>query len=165
MHASDAAGAQSPADPLTIHVVRQADGYPAWASREQLAQFLHENMKPYEDEVPDIQRALDYVHSSAEGKGGFIVLAADQGELVGAVVMLRTGMSGYIPEWILVFISVHPDRRNAGIGGHLMQEALSRCDGDVKLHVEYENPAKRLYERVGFTSKYAEMRYSAGGSQ
>ncbi|MDK2978441.1 MAG: hypothetical protein PWP52_1155, partial [Bacteroidales bacterium] len=29
---------------------------------------------------------------------------------------------------------------------------------DVKLHVEYDNPAKRLYERLGMTTKYAEMR-------
>jgi hypothetical protein len=25
--------------------------------------------------------------------------------------------------------------------------------------VEYDNPAKRLYERVGMKTKYAEMRY------
>jgi hypothetical protein len=25
--------------------------------------------------------------------------------------------------------------------------------------VEYDNPAKRLYERMGFSTKYAEMRW------
>ena len=33
-------------------------------------------------------------------------------------------------------------------------------EGDTKLHVEYDNPAKRLYERLGFENKYAEMRWS-----
>lgn len=29
----------------------------------------------------------------------------------------------------------------------------------ICLHVEPDNPAKRLYEREGFTNKYLEMRY------
>ena len=41
----------------------------------------------------------------------------------------------------------------------IVEESFKHCDGDVKLHVEYDNPAKRLYERIGFTNKYAEMRY------
>ena len=48
-----------------------------------------------------------------------------------------------------------------GIGRRTIERALDQADGPVKLHVEYDNPAKRLYERIGFTSKYAEMRYEA----
>jgi ribosomal protein S18 acetylase RimI-like enzyme len=40
-----------------------------------------------------------------------------------------------------------------------MTEALRRADGNVALHVEPDNPAKFLYEKLGFTSKYLEMRY------
>ena len=74
--------------------------------------------------------------------------------------MLDTGMEGYIPENLLLMVSVDPDRRGQGIGKKIIERALAECDGDVKLHVEYENPARRLYERVGFTSKYAEMRWT-----
>ncbi len=41
----------------------------------------------------------------------------------------------------------------------LIKRSFEIADGDVKLHVEYDNPAKRLYERLGMTSKYAEMRF------
>ncbi len=68
-------------------------------------------------------------------------------------------MKGYVPENILLFVAVDPAHRNRGTGGWLIREALARCAGAVKLHVEYDNPAKRLYERLGFRSKYAEMRY------
>jgi ribosomal protein S18 acetylase RimI-like enzyme len=68
-------------------------------------------------------------------------------------------MSGYIPENILLFIAVHPSARGMGIGGKIIKHSFEISKGDVKLHVEYDNPAKRLYERLGMTTKYAEMRY------
>ena len=73
--------------------------------------------------------------------------------------MNRTGMDGYIPENILVYIAVDAAKRGNGIGKQLMEAAIDRSQGDIALHVEYENPAKRLYERIGFGSKYAEMRF------
>ena len=39
-----------------------------------------------------------------------------------------------------------------------MEQALKLTKGDVALHVEPDNPAKKLYERLGFTNKYLEMR-------
>ena len=68
----------------------------------------------------------------------------------------------YIPENILVYIAVNSKFRNKGIGRQIVERGIKEADGDVKLHVEYENPAKRLYERIGFTTKYAEMRYKKG---
>ena len=44
------------------------------------------------------------------------------------------------------------------MGSCLVEKALDICTGDVKLHVEYDNPTISLYERYGFTSKYAEIR-------
>lgn len=72
--------------------------------------------------------------------------------------MLKTGMKGYIPENILLFVTVTPDSRGLGVGKRLIEKSIALCEGNVKLHVEYDNPAKRLYERIGFTTKYADMR-------
>ena len=132
---------------------------PSWASRDDLARFLHETMQPYEDTVEDIQRDLDYALTQRNGRGGFILLGESDGRLAGALVMLRTGMKGYVPENILVFVSILPEMRGTGLGGKLIERGVREAEGDVKLHVEYDNPAKRLYERLGMTTKYAEMRY------
>jgi len=144
---------------MNIHVVQQHDSIPSWTSTDDIARFLHETMRPYEDTVEDIHRALDYAFGTQIGKGGFLVLGESNERLVGAVVMLNTGMQGYIPETVLVFVSILPEMRGTGLGTELIQRALDEAHGNVKLHVEHDNPAKRLYERIGFTSKYAEMRY------
>ena len=39
-----------------------------------------------------------------------------------------------------------------------MKAVLDEIKGDVALHVEANNPAKHLYESLGFTNPYLEMR-------
>jgi len=39
-----------------------------------------------------------------------------------------------------------------------MLKTIDIATGNIALHVEPENPAKYLYEKVGFSSKYLEMR-------
>ncbi|MDN3709622.1 hypothetical protein QW060_21910 [Myroides ceti] len=41
----------------------------------------------------------------------------------------------------------------------LMQNAIESSEGNIALHVEPDNPARKLYEKLGFTNKYLEMRY------
>lgn len=132
--------------------------FPTWASRDFMANFFHETMKPYHDEVPDIQRSFDYCFADSEYAGGFLMLIHQKEKVYGALLMLNTGMKGYVPENILLFVTIIPDGRGKGIGGKLIKRCFDECEGDVKLHVEYDNPAKRLYERLGMTSDYAEMR-------
>jgi len=110
------------------------------------------------DPMPHSQVASDYACSSHKGKGGFVVIARLKNEIVGAVVINQTGMSGYIPENILVYIAVNSEVRGMGIGHQLMQKAIDLAKGDIALHVEADNPARKLYERLGFTNKYLEMR-------
>ena len=50
-------------------------------------------------------------------------------------------------------IALLPDWRNAGIGSRLLRSILAEADSAgaaVTLHVERWNPAKRLYDRLGF---------------
>ncbi|MBN2242134.1 MAG: GNAT family N-acetyltransferase [Acidobacteria bacterium] len=126
---------------------------------EKLVDFLHESLKPYEDNPKDIAQGIRDAFSGAGREGGFLLIAEHRGRIVGALVMQKTGMKGYVPENLLLFVAVAPDQRGKGLGRKLVEEAVHSADGNVKLHVEYDNPARRLYERVGFTSKYAEMRY------
>jgi len=145
---------------LKIHVLRSKADFPAWTSFDELAEWLHESLKPYEDTVEDIKAGMEFALSEEPNKGGFILLGEKDGKTVGALVMLTTPMTGFIPPNILLFVAVDPSQRGQGVGGKIVRKGFDTAEGDVKLHVEYDNPAKRLYERLGMTTKYAEMRYT-----
>lgn len=147
---------------INIQKLTGENEFPAWLSFENLSTFLYEHMKPYEDTLSDIERGVSNALSNTgeNNTGGFVLLAAQNEKLLGAAVMLRTGMSGYIPENIILFACVHPSSRGQGLGSLLIEKTIEECEGNIKLHVEYDNPAKNLYERLGFNNKYAEMRYN-----
>ncbi|MCU4156117.1 GNAT family N-acetyltransferase [Carboxylicivirga sp. A043] len=129
-------------------------------SRNEYVDFLFTHLGEYGDPKEDINKCLNYAFSSEKSEGGFALAAFFNNELVGALVINHTGMSGYIPDHILVYVAVDKTYRGRGFGQQIIEEAFAHCHGDVKLHVEYDNPAKKLYERIGFKTKYAEMRYS-----
>jgi len=144
---------------MSIKVVHKSNDLPQEISQKDLVDFLYEHLGRFRDTPSAINKAIDYAFSTKRGKGGFVILAFAENKLCGVLVMNKTGMQEYIPENILVYIAVDKSKRNMGIGSSILQEALKISDGDIALHVEYDNPAKHLYERCGFTTKYAEMRW------
>ena len=144
---------------LKIHELRRFEDFPSWISPDELEVFLHESLKPYEDAKPDIQQGIADALKPQHGEAGFIFIAELDKRPMGALVMLRTGMKGYVPENLLLWVVVTPEARGKGVGSQIIKRSFELADGDVKLHVEFNNPAKRLYERLGMVCKYAEMRY------
>ena len=141
-----------------IMMIKTQDELLNYATKTELVQFLHTHLDKFRDDPESIAKAIDYAFSTAAGKGGFILLAFEGKTLAGALVMNYTGMSKFIPGNILVYIAVHSDLRGRGIGSEIMKQAIAESKGSIALHVEYDNPAIHLYERLGFASKYAEMR-------
>ena len=131
-----------------------------YLEKNEIADFLFHALDEFGDKKEDILKAIEYAVSNFQGQGGYIVTARDDGKIVGTVVVNKTNMSGYIPENILVYIAVDNEYRGKGIGKQLMEQTLNYAQGDVALHVEPDNPARKLYEKLGFTNKYLEMRFT-----
>lgn len=121
-----------------------------------IALFLYAHLEQYGDTVADITKCIDYVMNPS--KGGNIIIGIEEHKIVGVVILNNTGMKDFIPENILVYIAVDNSQRGKGFGKQLMQKAISIAEGNIALHVEPDNPAKKLYEKLGFTNKYLEMR-------
>lgn len=127
-------------------------------SKSEIADFLYDHLDQYGDSRSSILKAISYAYGEKAGQGGFVLIAHNEKEILGTVVINKTNMSGYIPENILVYIAVHKKTRGKGVGKELMQRTINATDGDIALHVEADNPARFLYKKVGFTNPYLEMR-------
>jgi ribosomal protein S18 acetylase RimI-like enzyme len=127
-------------------------------SRDQIADFLYEHLDQYGDSKEAILKCIGYAYGDQPGQDGFILVAHEDDDILGVVIINDTNMKGYIPEHILVYIAVHAKTRGQGVGKHLMEKVIEETEGDIALHVEPDNPAKFLYEKFGFTNKYLEMR-------
>ncbi|MEV6965214.1 GNAT family N-acetyltransferase [Hamadaea sp. NPDC051192] len=66
-------------------------------------------------------------------------------------VALRVDEDGH---WLENFY-LDPSVQGRGVGSAVLEQVLSECDSPVRLQVLQGSPARRLYERHGFTA-YAE---------
>lgn len=143
---------------MEIRIVNKETGEDAQFSNKDIVEFLYQHLDEFGDTESAISKAIDYAFEKNGKPGGFVVIGVENDELVGAVVMNKTGMEEYIPDYILVYIAVDRKMRGKGAGKQLMNAAASHADGDIALHVEPNNPARHLYEKLGYTNKYLEMR-------
>lgn len=139
-------------------IIYNAIDKPSEIEKMAVVDFLFNHLEQYGDPKKDIQKAIDYSIKAFTSFGGFTMVIKEGDKIKGAVVINQTGMGGYIPENILVYIAIHNEHRGEGLGKTLMTNAIKLAQGDIALHVEANNPAKKLYEKLGFTNPYLEMR-------
>ena len=109
--------------------------------------------------------AQDSAYRAAYRDGEFLIVLAGS-QPIGRLYL------GRLPgELRLIDITLTPEHRGTGIGRALIASVLARARGEglvVTLHVEPWNPARRLYERMGFRTvelrgMYEFMRCGPGG--
>lgn len=141
-------------------VVLTAIDEATYLTKSEIADFLVEHMDVFSHSKFEILRALDFALSKYPHQGGFVILAKESDKIKGALVICKTGMEVFMPENVLLYMAVHHDYRGRGLGTRLIKEMLKMANGDIALHVEPQNPARALFEKVGFKYSYFEMRIS-----
>ncbi|MFZ1358803.1 MAG: hypothetical protein WAS28_09930, partial [Saprospiraceae bacterium] len=68
---------------------------------DTIASFLFKHLEQYGDKVEDILKCVKYALDP--NRGGNIIIGFDEDNIVGLTILNNTGMSGYIPENILVY--------------------------------------------------------------
>nr|WP_256558039.1 GNAT family N-acetyltransferase [Marinobacterium sedimentorum] len=107
-------------------------GWPPEAIAEFLRQQFQLQLNYYQEHFPD----------------GEFWLIEQEGRAIG-----RLYLSWGKTTLQLIDIALLPELRGTGLGSRLLNEVLARTDASglaVTLHVESQNPAVRLYQRLGF---------------
>jgi ribosomal protein S18 acetylase RimI-like enzyme len=123
------------------------------------ALFVSEGHPPFPKEIVYEPHLAKYVDGwGKEDDRGFIAFDESTSKSVGAVwvrlfAKLDKGygfISDDIPE---LSIALLPEYRNRGLGHKLLEKLIDHLDGAypaISLSVSVDNPAVRLYERLGF---------------
>lgn len=106
-----------------------------------------------------VREAVEYAIKLKPSFGGFVLTAHTGRQLVATVVVNRTGMEGYNPNNLFVYVTFHEDYRNDETTMlQVLKKAIDLTDGDIALHVEPTNPVLKLYKKMGFEAQYLELR-------
>ena len=96
-----------------------------------------------------MQFSAQHQHYQAVFPDGRFDLILVDGEPVGRLYVHQTD-----EELRIVDIALLPQHRRKGLGGAILQELLEHARNaakPVRIHVERNNPALHLYQRLGFT--------------
>jgi ribosomal protein S18 acetylase RimI-like enzyme len=96
----------------------------------------------------DMQFHAQSLHYAKHYGDGDFMMIEEGGRPIGRFLLHRTS-----DEIRVVDISLMPEHRRRGIGTKLLRDVLAEGEATnrkVSIHVEHFNPAKRLYERLGF---------------
>ncbi|MFH4968007.1 GNAT family N-acetyltransferase [Gaetbulibacter sp. M240] len=124
----------------------------------RVTNFLHANMGEFKDNKSAIRKSILYAAKEMPGLGGYVFVMEDKAEIVGAVVVNRTGMNEYLSENILVYLAVKKSFRQKGIAKKLIKHTVRYCKGDIAIHISIKDPVIKLFEKQGFKSRNIEMR-------
>ncbi|QQY80969.1 GNAT family N-acetyltransferase [Tamlana sp. s12] len=122
------------------------------------ANFIHEHSGDFKDPISAIRKSLLYAAKEIAGLGGYVFLMEHKDEIIGAVVVNKTGMNEYLSENILVYIAVNEAYRGQGIASQLIKHTKRYCRGAIATHINKDNPIIKLFEDEGFEARNIEMR-------
>ena len=120
--------------------------------------FLYKHSGEFKDSKSAIRKSVMYAAKEVPGLGGYVFIAEKKDEILGAIVVNRTGMNEYLAENILVYVAVKEGCRGQGIAKDLIAHTVKNCKGDIAIHVNKENPAIKLFKNQGFKTRNIEMR-------
>ena len=129
--------------------------------KSSLINFIRDNSENKEVSTQMVLEAVDYAIKEIPSFGGFVLTAADAGKTIGAIVVNKTGLNGGNPKHRVVYLAIKDEYRDQGVGSELIKKAVVFAKGDISLRVEHDSTAIKLYESLGFETKYVEMRLSA----
>jgi len=130
--------------------------------KEGIIDFLLRSLDAYIDSRDNVSRAIEYALSKFPHQGGFVLIAREGDEMVGAAVVNRTNFEGYFSENLLVYIAVSPSYRMKGIATELLNRVKVYTKGNVMVRLHSGSPVEGLFTKAGFGQNGTEYVFVRG---
>lgn len=129
-----------------------------YSEMTEVGRFLESHLDEYLDSYDNIIKAIQSAIKQRPSFGGFVITAREDQELIGAIIINNTGMEGYAPQNLIVYLAVHQNYRRRGIGQQLLQQAIETSKGDIAIHLKPKQKSLSLYKKLGFETAALELR-------
>lgn len=139
---------------------------PSFREKNHFVNFLHEHLATDNIDKQCIRKSIDYAMREIMAIGGFVVALSRNRELLGVCVLNKTGMGGYMPDYVLPYMAVKPDVEDAGdIRRLLLRKSVELCDGDVAYHTIKDCPSSQSFKEQGFNGNRIQLVFSKSEGQ
>ncbi|MCO5260521.1 MAG: GNAT family N-acetyltransferase [Crocinitomicaceae bacterium] len=124
---------------------------PTELEKHRMIKFLRENLSlSASKDEESIRKALEYALKERMSFGGFIIVQKLFNEIIGITVVNHTGMEGYMPENILVYIAVSDEYKKKGIGKLMIRQVLNYAKGEIVVLLRDNTHLVPIFENLGF---------------
>ncbi len=127
--------------------------------KDSIVKFLQQNLDGDEVSREAIVEAMDYAVKDRPSFGGFILTANESDKILGAMVVNSTGLE-VNPSNRVVYMAIADQYRGNGVASKLMKRAIELSKGKLALQVSNNPESIRMFEQLGFQTKYVELRLS-----
>lgn len=125
--------------------------------KHRVVNFLFERLDTKSANKDYIRQSIDYATKECMSFGGFVIVCKLHGEIIGAVIVNQTGMEGYMPENILVYIAVSENYLRKGVAKCMMDQVLNYAKGNIAIHMRGNLKLVPIFEKLGFKKSIEEM--------
>jgi len=96
----------------------------SFSKKNAIVQFLHKHLESSWVKETAILKAVEYATKEIPSFGGFVLTAEENEEIVAALIVNKTGLSGLMPEYIAVLQATKSIAKGKLIARKLEEKAI-----------------------------------------
>lgn len=125
----------------------------SFSKKNAIVQFLQKHLETSWVEETAILKAVEYATKEIPSFGGFVLTAEENQEIVAALIVNKTGLSGLMPEYVAVLQATKPVTKSKIIARKLEEKAITLAQGDIANLITDFGPRELMLEDLAPAAK------------
>ena len=125
----------------------------SFSKKNAIVRFLQKHLEASWVEETAILKAVEYATKEIPSFGGFVLTAEKNEEIVAALIVNKTGLSGIMPEYVAVLKAIKPIAKVKVIARKLEEKAITLSQGDIANLITDFGPRELLLEDLAPAAK------------